>query len=601
MHIFMCNHCGANFDAETVDSAIQGNKSTITCPYCGQINAFNANFQKHIDKGYSELGYARFNGADDEFSLALSEQNPTHDAYLGAALSQFRIQTVFEDNNPKKFPRLVFHSASNSYFSESSHYVNARNAIQKLHYNVAENELFKLNQYAEIIDSFKSYYDQFESQGISYDVFVAYEDDGKDFRANYEIAQKVRNLISDNTGSIFFPEIDDYKNSTQYEAAILYALLHSKSMLVVADSDINFRLRTMFTRFYNVPGNKDKLCFVKFKDTESVSLPDNSVARLGKNLFDYYGDASEYKNFICDILGIVSFRGTPSDIPQPANPVAEPTSTTVLRENLATGIYSIIDSTHYAFGRYPQRQETSKDVLEVFSNMGLPTASNSNGWSVMFCDSDNKPFTWYLDKDINGKTYRAVYFVNYRGQFLLNPNSISNSGQTRNGYYTSNLYCFEFQPIVWKVLRKYQHMVELITDIALDAQQFSSTGIDNSWEGSHLRAWLNGDFANVAFDSDEYDSLGRVDGSDERVYILNQVADKQAIARGTRAIAGSDYFKCMGGSRIGNTIDSYWIVSDDDMYCSEAAVVCPQDSNSIDYQSSDCTSVAVLPKIILKL
>ena len=599
IHVFKCNVCGFNFRKKDIEPAIANNDTSIECPSCGSLIRFNAKMQGHVDKGYDELSKAEFHIADGEFSLALDmDSQPTHDAYLGAALSQFRIQTVFKDDQTDNDPDFYFHNVGNRYFCESSYFRKAINATQQLDATVASVELDKLDRYAKKIDHFKDCYERFENENVTYDVFIAMEDRGKDAEENYKIALKVKNALPSKISRIFLPEIDNYQDETQYEAAILYAIKHSKSMIVVADSDMDFRLRSVYLRYFNdKPTNRKRMCFVKFRDTEDVGLPQNYFARLGDNLFNFHDGSKPYRDFICDVLGIIS-RDNEKENGTKEQQGGDEYYNVAPKQPTETTVYKQIDATHYQFGYYPQRQETSKAIVDVFKKSGLPERDNSNGWNTLYCDADNEPVAWYTDKQVGDKTYRGVYFVSYREQFLLHPRGGMGS-QAGHRYMTSNLYCFEFQPITWKVVNSRRLSLELVTDVALDAQQFNGSGTDNSWENSHLRSWLNSEFLNTAFGECELDSLGSFE-NDDSVLILNQSDDKAAIKRGSRVLTGTDYFKCVGGSIIKNVINSYWIVGNS-ADSSEANVVYPSYGNEVTVQPTDCTSVAVLPKIVLVL
>ena len=69
---------------------------------------------------------------------------------------------------------------------------------------------------------------------------------------------------------------------------------------------------------------------------------------------------------------------------------------------------------------------------------------------------------------------------------------------------------------------------------------------------------------------------------------------------------GSDYYRCIGGQGSGvyndPTANCYWIkVDDDELEVNQAMTVHPGSKVRDCNQYVDCTTVAVVPKIILKL
>ena len=63
------------------------------------------------------------------------------------------------------------------------------------------------------------------------------------------------------------------------------------------------------------------------------------------------------------------------------------------------------------------------------------------------------------------------------------------------------------EDIEWQVLKKENNKVMLISKYILDFQQYNITNATTTWEDCSLRKWLNEDFINEAFDSDEQDRI----------------------------------------------------------------------------------------------
>ena len=82
---------------------------------------------------------------------------------------------------------------------------------------------------------------------------------------------------------------------------------------------------------------------------------------------------------------------------------------------------------------------------------------------------------------------------------------------------------FKGESISWRVLKKDNGCLTLITEKAIDAQPYNETRVETSWERCSLRRWLNDDWANEAFSDNEWSFLTSDDSPvSDYVYILNQ-------------------------------------------------------------------------------
>ena len=59
------------------------------------------------------------------------------------------------------------------------------------------------------------------------------------------------------------------------------------------------------------------------------------------------------------------------------------------------------------------------------------------------------------------------------------------------------------EPITWTILDKKGGKVLLLSEKCLDVRPYDTSGASVTWETSELRAWLNDEFLNAAFDSNE--------------------------------------------------------------------------------------------------
>ena len=65
----------------------------------------------------------------------------------------------------------------------------------------------------------------------------------------------------------------------------------------------------------------------------------------------------------------------------------------------------------------------------------------------------------------------------------------------------------EKTPIRWRILSKEGNDAYVIADQVLDAKPYNEERVDVTWETCTLRSWLNGEFYDTAFTSEEQDAI----------------------------------------------------------------------------------------------
>lgn len=118
---------------------------------------------------------------------------------------------------------------------------------------------------------------------------------------------------------------------------------------------------------------------------------------------------------------------------------------------------------------------------------------------------------WYIDVTHNNEQYRGVYFTSYRPCSTGYSSSSGNSYQDNNGYNTSTVYWFKYEPIKWRILTESNGEALILCEMIIDSQEYynstSSRTIDgstvyaNNYAYSNIRKWLNDNFYNTAFTS----------------------------------------------------------------------------------------------------
>lgn len=211
------------------------------------------------------------------------------------------------------------------------------------------------------------------------------------------------------------------------------------------------------------------------------------------------------------------------------------------------------------FGSYPQSDVTNETGTILAESVELPTDENSNGWTsykYYIQDKNDQDFTWYKDVEYNNEKYRAVYFTEYR-PFKTTENGSENNRQENNGYITGNVYWFKFEPIKWKILSSTDVRATILSEMILDSQPYNYSVYSvtedrviypNRYDRSSVRAWLNNDFYNTAFNTLEKAEINTVE-------VENGVASANPYLYPGYFNNGINEYACV------NTYDKVWLSS----------------------------------------
>lgn len=198
------------------------------------------------------------------------------------------------------------------------------------------------------------------------------------------------------------------------------------------------------------------------------------------------------------------------------------------------------------FGSYPQTEVKDKNLLNQLNKLNLQWQSYgyysgdyagpaggdySHGITWVSWDT-MKPgdFMKYADVSYNGEKYRAVTFTEQRpgdtGSVFLKDEDY----QYQNGYIAGNVYWFKYEPLQWRVIDPEKGLV--LCELVIDSQAYNNTTYkkepvenpeeysyysddlgfygdteytyySNNYAHSSIRAWLNDDFYNTAFNSSD--------------------------------------------------------------------------------------------------
>ena len=153
-----------------------------------------------------------------------------------------------------------------------------------------------------------------------------------------------------------------------------------------------------------------------------------------------------------------------------------------------TATKPIIKGDTYQIGTYPQSKVTDATLLSTLNAASgtLPTSENSQKWTDYgyYISGSVSSYMWYIDITNEADEYRGVYFTRYRPFITTFPSSTNYTYQRDNGYTTSSVYWFKYEPITWRVLDVQSSSAFLMADLVLDSQDYHYSTSDRTIGGS---------------------------------------------------------------------------------------------------------------------
>lgn len=193
--------------------------------------------------------------------------------------------------------------------------------------------------------------------------------------------------------------------------------------------------------------------------------------------------------------------------------------------------WAVADLNTVSLGMYPQKLVENEDILTVLGNV--------TEWDENNCST-------YENK---------IYYKIIAGESQY----IQENGFTKN----SNYY-FEMTPLKWEVLSEEGNNQILICQDIIDCAPYNVSDVDVYWAISSIKTFLNDDFYNFAFNSNEqnkiitstvinddnsdYNSYGG-DDTNDKVYLLSldEANDENFfVSDSARMTVGSDFAKLRG-------------------------------------------------------
>lgn len=172
------------------------------------------------------------------------------------------------------------------------------------------------------------------------------------------------------------------------------------------------------------------------------------------------------------------------------------------------------------FGHWPQTLERDENVIAKLNEMaGKPPLPRDKENPYNWESHEGTTYMWQKIVIYNGTKYLGVQMNDYRASGVYSLSSYI----MKNGYFTSEVYWFKYEPIKWRILTTSGNSAYIMSDIALDsfsiqpnrkgeirdglyADYNNSPGVPdgtyaNNWEYCFLRRWLNETFYNEVFNN----------------------------------------------------------------------------------------------------
>ena len=242
--------------ANTVEMSVKELANTAKIASAILSNA-NAGYAGHLKAGWNYLCYGKFENAVYEFRDALKCDEFGHEAHFGLALAIHRIQLLDigeETSSSKGFNKIPIYCEVDSDLYLENAFENDEHYKKAVDYSLEQPEIQHkyidcAKKIREIIHAFHGY----SRENRKYDCFICAKVTELDKNGNTLAtaqtddcawAKKLHEKLKSEGLNPFFSE-NDIKGQaeiagTEYEALILYALIHSKCMIIVCSDQKYF-------------------------------------------------------------------------------------------------------------------------------------------------------------------------------------------------------------------------------------------------------------------------------------------------------------------------------------------------------------------------
>ena len=187
------------------------------------------------------------------------------------------------------------------------------------------------------------------------------------------------------------------------------------------------------------------------------------------------------------------------------------------------------------FGTYPQTLVSDTSIIDNLNSLAgeVPTRSDYKDWTG-YGYGDEGEYMWYRDIDLDNdgiNDYRGIYFIEYISANIRYSSDYAyyySNNQLNCGYDRYITYWFKYEPIEWLVVKEENGKKMLISNQVVNSFSYvfdmewqkkfehnGGVGFGTDYSLSNIRLWLNNDFYNLAFNSQDKSkiSLTLVDNS----------------------------------------------------------------------------------------
>ncbi len=169
------------------------------------------------------------------------------------------------------------------------------------------------------------------------------------------------------------------------------------------------------------------------------------------------------------------------------------------------GVSAAVSGSTVTYGLYPQTVVSDSSLLTALNSLGDAYVNSDNGW--------------YL------------YDYEFYAKVAATPNDSSYTFNNGTTIVSGTTYWFKCEPITWKALTSSGSSYYLLSSVVLDTHRFDDDS--NNYADSEIRAWLNDDFYDLAFNlHSSYVSTTTVDNSksttnsSSNTYACSNTSDK---------------------------------------------------------------------------
>lgn len=237
-------------------------------------------------------------------------------------------------------------------------------------------------------------------------------------------------------------------------------------------------------------------------------------------------------------------------------------------------VFNTADNT-VTYGLYPQTNVNDASLIFSLNELTTP---ESNGW--------------YL---FNNEYYAKLSATPYISNAVFDNGTAIASGTT---------YWFKCEPITWNILSENNGEYYLLSSLLLDAHRYDDNS--NNYKNSEIRAWLNNEFFNSAFNLDsDYVKTTNVDNSvssmefdDDARFACENTQDKVFlpsfndyknenygfVSDGSRECKNTDWARARGASYYYDFFDDSWLYNSD--YWTRSPGYNPDYARCVNYKGS---------------